>query len=150
MAFPLPQIEAGDWASFGPVWQLVAMLTGAMAGFIAGAILGGKVDWLRRLFTSRAQMRDEVYSRAREVFFDKRVHHTDHGSGVLLYVSMFEHMAAVIADELCRDFTQRLHEKAPIDALCDTATSLGRHLAPLLPRAENDVNELSDALVVID
>ncbi len=108
-------------------------------------------------------MREEVYGRAREIFFDKRVHHTGGGSGVLLYVSLFERMAAVIADqgildklgqenidELCREFTQRLHEGTPIDALCDTASSLGRRLAPLLPRAEDDVNELSDALVVID
>ena len=80
-----------------------------------------------------------------------------------MYVSLFEHMAAVIADqsildklgqehidECCREFTQRLHEGTPIDALCDTVGSLGRRLAPLLPRTEDDVNELPDALVVID
>ncbi len=85
------------------------------------------------------------------------------GSGVLLYVLLFEHMGAVIADrsildklgqeqidELCNELTQRLHEGTVIDALCVTATSLGRRLAPLLPRAEDDVNELPDALVVIE
>jgi putative membrane protein len=163
MVFPLPRIEAGNWDAPAPVWQLVALLAGALVGFVAGAFAGGRVDWLRRLFTPRTQMREEVYGRAREVFFDKRVHHTGGGSGVLLYVSVFEHMAAVIADqgildklgqehidELCREFTQRLHEGTPTDALCETAGSLGRRLAPLLPRAEDDVNELSDALVVID
>jgi len=163
MVFPLPRIEAGYWDAPAPVWQLVALLAGALVGFVAGAFVGGRVDWLRRLFTPRTQMREEVYGRAREVFFDKRVHHTGGGSGVLLYVSLFEHMAAVIADqsvldklgqehidEFCHEFTQRLHEGTPIDALCDTARSLGRRLAPLLPRAEDDVNELSDALVVID
>ena len=56
-------------------------------------------DWLRRLFTPHTQMREEVLSRAREVFFDQRIHHTGGASGVLLYVSLFEHMAAVIADQ---------------------------------------------------
>jgi putative membrane protein len=163
LVFPLPEIEAGNWDAPAPVWQLVALLAGALVGFVAGAFVGGRVDWLRRLFTPRAQMREEVYGRAREVFFDKRVHHTGGGSGVLLYVSLFEHMATVIADqsildklgqeqinEICREFTQRLNAGTPIDALCDTAVLLGRRLAVLLPRAEHDVNELSDALVVID
>ena len=44
-------------------------------------------------------MREEVYARAREVFFDRRVHHTGGRSGVLLYVSLYERMAAVIADQ---------------------------------------------------
>jgi putative membrane protein len=108
-------------------------------------------------------MREEVYARAREVFFDRRVHHTGGRSGVLLYVSLYERMAAVIADqsilerigparidEICHEFTQRLHTGTPIDALCDTARSLGQQLAPLLPRAQDDVNELADALVVIN
>ena len=163
LVFPLPRIEAGNWDAAAPVWQLVALLAAMIVGFVAGAFVGGRVDWLRRLFTPSTQMREEVYSRAREVFFDNRVHHTGGGSGVLLYVSLFEHMAAIIADQsildklgqeqidkLCGEFTKRLHEGNVTDALCRTATSLGERLAPLLPRAEGDVNELPDALVVID
>lgn len=161
--YPLPGTEPGDWDAPAPVWQLVALLAGALVGFVTGAFVGGRVNWLRRLFAPRTQMQDAVYGRAREVFFDKRVHHTGGGAGVLLYVSMFEHMAAVIADqsildkvgqrqidEICGEFTHRLHEGNPIDALCDTAVSLGQRLAALLPRAEDDVNELADALVVME
>ncbi|MEX0703062.1 MAG: hypothetical protein WD069_13285, partial [Planctomycetales bacterium] len=160
---PLPNVETGDWAALAPVWQLVALVGGALAGFVVGAIVGERIEWLRRLFTPRSQMRDDVEGRARQVFFDQRVHHTAGGSGVLLYVSLFERMAAVIADqsildklgqeridEICREFTQRLHDGTPIDALCESVRSLGRTLAPLLPRAEGDVNELADALVVIE
>jgi putative membrane protein len=163
MVFPLPRFEPGSWEAPAPVWQLVALLAGATVGFVAGAFVAGRVDWLRRLFTPRAQMRDEVDGRARQVFFDRRVHHTSGGGGVLLYVSLFERMSAVIADqtvldqlgqetidEVCRQFSQRLHEGDLINALCDTIGSLGQRLAHLLPRAEGDVNELSDALVVID
>ena len=160
---PLPSVEAGAWDSASPVWQLLALLAATFVGFVAGAFVATRVDWLRRLFTPAAQMREEVYGRAREVFFDKRVHHTGAGSGVLLYVSLFEHSAAVIADQqildklsqqtiddTCREFTQRLHDTTPIDALRDTIRSLGQRLAPVLPRTEDDVNELPDALVVIE
>ena len=161
--FPLPNVEAGNWGAPAALWQLVSLLAAGLIGFVSGAFIGGRVDWLRRLFTPRAQMSEEVYGRAREVFFDKRVHHTGEGSGVLLYVSLFEHMAAVITDQsildalgqnqiddICGEFTERLHAGTPIDALCETAASLGERLAPLLPRAEGDVNELPDALIVID
>lgn len=161
--YPLPGVEPGRWDAPAPVWQLVALLAGALVGFVGGAFLGVRVDWLRRLFTPQAQMRDEVYARAKSVFFDNRVHHTKSGSGVLLYISLFEHMAAVIADQnvldklgqpridqFCHEFTQRLHEGSPIDALCTTAISIGEHLAPVLPREDVNVNELDDVLVVID
>jgi putative membrane protein len=162
LVFPLPSTEPGNWAAPAPVWQLVALLAGGLVGFVIGALVGERVDWLRRLFTPRTQMRDEVYGRAREIFFDKRVHHTDGGTGVLLYVSLFEHMAAVIADqrvldqlgqqqidEICHQFTQRLHDSTAIEALSETALALGRRLAAVLPGSGDDVNEIEDALVVI-
>lgn len=163
VVYPVPSVETGNWGVRSPVWQLVALIIGAVGGFVAGAILGTRVNWLKRLFTPQVQMRDEVYARAKSVFFDNRVHHTNSGSGVLLYISLFEHMAAVIADQnvldklgqqridqFCHEFTQRLHEGSPIDALCTTAIAVGEHLAPVLPRQDVNVNELDDVLVVID
>ncbi len=161
--YPLPQTQSGDWGAAHPIWQLVAMLVGGLLGFVLGAILATRVTWLRRLFTASSQMEEEVMGRARQMFFDNRVHHTGGGSGLLLYVSLFEHRAAVIADqsvleklgqdsvdEICQEFTARLHEKGPVDALCETITAVGDRLSPLLPRAEDDVNELPDELVVIE
>jgi putative membrane protein len=104
-----------------------------------------------------------VFGRARQVFFDNRVYRTAGASGVLLYISLYERMAAVIADQsvidklgqaqidqTCAEFTRRLSERRPVEALCETARSLGQRLSGVLPRAADDVNELSDALVVLD
>ncbi len=161
--YPMPIAEPGHWDATHPAWQLVALAAATVAGFFAGAFVGTKVDPLRRLFTPRSQMQADVYSRARTVFFDNRVHHTVGSSGVLLYVSLFEHMAAVIADEtvlqkigqdqidlLCAEFTRRLHTSTPTQALCETIRSVGQTLSPLLPRAANDVNELADALLLLE
>ncbi len=161
--YPLPISEPGHWDVPHPAWHWAALATATVAGFVAGAFLGGKVDALRRLFAPRSQMQAEVATRARAVFFDSRVHHTAGSSGVLLYVSLFEHMAAVIADESvlqqigqdqidawCAEFTQRLHASNPTQALCETIRSVGQTLSPLLPRAANDVNELPDALLLLD
>jgi putative membrane protein len=161
--YPVPVAESGHLAAPHQAWQLVALVVATVIGFMVGVIVGSRVDPLRRLFTPKSQMEAEVYSRARTVFFDNRVHHTVGSSGVLLYVSLFEHMAAVIADEtvlqkigqdkvdaLCAEFTQRLHSGNPTQAMCDTIRSVGQTLSPLMPRAVDDVNELPDALLLLE
>jgi putative membrane protein len=118
---------------------------------------------LRRLFTPRSEQRAEVERAAREVFFDRRVHHTQGGSGLLVYVSLLEHMAVVLADEqvqeklgqqrldtLCNELVARLRKGAHTEALCHTIDQAGIALAEALPRLSTDRNELSDALVVLD
>lgn len=161
--YPLPEVQANGWSGWSPVWQLVALLAAGLIGFLAGAICATRFDVLRRLFTPAVQMRQEVDRRAREVFYDQRIHHTRSGAGVLLYVSLFERKAAVIADarvleqlgqhqidQLCNELTSRLHEGRVIDALCDTLLLVGQRLAVVMPRQSDDVNELADALVVVD
>lgn len=161
--FPDVSQEAGNWSTPSPAWELVAILIAGVLGFIIGAIIASKTFWLRRIFTPKAEMNDEVLARARQVFFDERIHHTEKSTGVLLYVSMYEKMAAIIADKsiieklgqdqidlACAEFTSRLHSGDMIDAFCVTAVELGEKLSPLFPRSEDDVNELADALVVIN
>ncbi len=161
--YPLPVAEPGHWGAPHQGWHLAALLAAALAGFFAGAILGSRVDVLRRLFAPWRQMRDEVECRARAVFFDSRVHHTAGSAGVLLYVSLFEHLAVVLADEaalqalgqesidrLCVEFTGRLRNSSPTQALCETIQAVGQALSPKLPRTAEDINELPDALLLID
>ena len=85
-----------------------------VVGFVLGAALASHVGWLRLLFTPRRQMRDEVAARARAVFFDSRVHHTAGDTGLLIYVSLYERMAAVLADQSIMD---KLGQAA-LDELC--------------------------------
>lgn len=161
--YPLPDARPESWTDAAPAWHLAALAAAVVVGFVVGAIVGTKVDGLRRLFTPKRQMRAEVMSRARAVFFDQRVHRTTGSSGVLLYISLFERMTAVITDDIvlqhlgqeridsiCTEFTQHLRTGSPIVALCETSFSVGQHLAHLLPKAANDVNELPDALVLIN
>jgi len=157
--YPRPT-DPNDWDAPSPVWELFAFVVAMVVGFLVGAMIGMRVDVIRRLFTPRAQMREDVLRRAKEVFFDKRIHHTDRGSGVLVYVSLFERMAVIIADqsvldkvgqprldEWCAEFMQRLSKGTPIDAICETIAVIGQQLSPLLPRTETQGNELADVLV---
>ena len=110
-------------------------------------------------------MLEEVAARAQQGFFDKRVHHTSGATGLLVYVSMFEHIAMVLGDQeildnpglgqafldrLCKKLTDGLHQGNPTDAICEVIAEAGQQLSGPLPRDEGDVNELQDALVLID
>lgn len=161
--WPIEPVEHGSWDDPVHGRQLAAFAAAVVVGFVAGAIVGAKCWTLRRLFTPKIQMQEEVYSRAKQTFFDQRVHRTAGNSGLLIYVSLFERRAAIIADqsvleklgqpaidELCRQLTAGLSRQSPVDAICLAARAAGDELAAVLPRAADDVNELDDALIVID
>jgi putative membrane protein len=161
--FPRPADESGSWGGLPSYVGVLALVAGIVVAFIVGAVIGSRIGWLRRLFTPRQQMLEEVYSRAREVFFDKRVHHTSGATGLLIYVSLFEHTAVVLGDQeildqlgqpfldkLCRQLTTGLARHSPADALCQVIAAAGEQLSAAFPRADGDVNELQDTLVLID
>lgn len=161
--FPSMEGQAGDWGGLPVFVELLLAALAMVIAFILGAIAGSRIGWLRRLFTPRPQMQDEVAARAREIFFDKRVHHTEGGTGVLIYISLFEHIAVALADQavidklgqpfldqICEKLTAGLHTGKPADAICEVIREIGEQAATPLPRATDDQNELQDVLVLID
>jgi putative membrane protein len=160
---PAASTESGNWAGM-PEWQRVLLMAAAtIVGFVLGAAVASYVGWLRLLFIPRRQLRDEVAARARTVFFDSRVHYTAGHTGLLIYVSLYERTAAILADQnvldklgqatldaLCATLTTSLRNSQPTDAICQTIRAAGDKLATILPRAENDINERPDSLVLLD
>ncbi|MHC5056241.1 MAG: TPM domain-containing protein [Planctomycetota bacterium] len=154
---------APDWGLSLSTLELPLILIALVAGFVLGAFTASRAGWLRALFTPGPQMRDEVAARARAVFFDSRVHHTEGQTGVLVYVSLHERTAAVIADKAVvekvgqgaldevRDaLVTGLRAGDLTEGLCAAVKTAGEKLGAVLPREEADVNELPDALVLLD
>lgn len=155
--------DAGRWGGI-PMWGQVVLLAIVMLMcFVAGAVLADRFHGLRRLFTPRQQMHEEVNLRARELFFDRRVHHTTGASGLLIFVSLYERMAVVLGDrsvvealgqpfceDLCQRLTTRLHDEDIATAIGDTIHHAATSLESALPRMTDDVNELPDTLVLLD
>lgn len=161
--FPREPAVSGSWSAGSVSLGVLIMVAGVVIAFIVGTVCGSRVSWLRRLFSPKKQLQEEVATRARGIFFDNRIHHTTGSTGILIYVSLFEHMAVVLADQevlekigqtsvdaLCGQLTDELKKGHPADALIAVITTVGEQMAGVLPRAENDNNELKDALVLID
>jgi len=160
--YPPVEMAEGSWAAGHPVQQLVAFLLVTLIGFLIGASLASQFNGLRRLFTPADQMADEVWLKARAMFFDQRVHHTAGATGVMIYVSLFEHRAVIIADQkildqlgqdrlnvLCNEMTSGFRTSGIIPSMKSTIDQLGEELGKVLPRETDDVNELSDALILL-
>lgn len=163
LIFPSQANESGSWGGAPFYSGLLAMVSGIVLAFIVGVVAGSRLAWLRRLFVPRRQILEEVSARAREIFFDKRVHHTSGATGMLIYVSLFERTAVVLGDRevlerlgqssldrLCEQLTKDLQQGDPTNAICSVIAEAGKQLAGPLPRPIGDVNELHDPLVLID
>jgi len=155
--------DHGTWGGI-PLWGQVGLLVLVMlVCFIVGATLADRFRSLRLLFTPRSHMQQEVNLRARELFFDRRVHHTAGASGLLIFVSLYERTAVVLGDrsvvaalgerfpeDLCQRLTASLRSQDVASAICDTIQHAATALQTALPRTASDVNELPDTLVLLD
>lgn len=141
----------------------LAEILSVITGYIAGVLLAANVPALRRLFASPQRRHQAVAARARQVFVDRRVHQTTGGTGIVLFVSLFERIGVVLVDQAVRDhlpegalddLSRALStgiQKGDVgDALVAIITELGERLGDVLPRYDDDVNELPDALVLLD
>lgn len=151
----------GSWEVASSWTWLVLLLGAALVAFLIGAFAASQIDWLRKVFTPKSQMNSAVLIRASQVFFDNRIHHTDCGTGVLIYLSLYERKAVVLGDEtvteklgtaglekICNDLTAHLKSgQNVVDAMCKTIEVTGDQLGSVLPRSSTDQNELKDVLI---
>lgn len=118
---------------------------------------------IRRALTPRGMKRDRVRQRAEEQFLSKNLHATRERTGVLIYVSLAEHMAELIADEgidaqvdasawerAMSALTDGLKRGQPGAGFAAAVDLCGEVLAERFPAHPDDnPNELSDAVVVL-
>lgn len=76
-------------------WMAVAMTLGG----VLGAVLGATVDPLRRMLAGEDRLDERVHRRAAEAFLEEEVFDTRDRTGILLFVSLFEHRIEVIGDK---------------------------------------------------
>ncbi len=99
-----------------------------------------------------------VIDRTRALFIQEGVTETKNRTGVLIFVSEFEHEISILADqgihaklpptfwrELCQEFVGLIREKGEIDALCKVIERVGSELTRYFPRIDAH-NELPDGL----
>jgi putative membrane protein len=120
------------------------------------AFLGAAVPWLERRLASRKRRRAAVEQAARATFQERGVGLTRERTGVLVYVSLLEREAIIVADkcvtdvvppETWSDSVARIEaavREGRAAALAEAVRALGEPLSVELPPRADDVDELPD------
>jgi putative membrane protein len=130
--------------------------------FVATAVIVS-IPAVRRMLTPRSVKRHQVHRRAAEQFAAKGLHLTRERTGVMIFVSLGERMAELIADDGIADHVDAHVWDKAMEALADgmkrgdveagfaAAVGLcGEVLAEKFPaRPGDNPNELPDAVVVL-
>jgi putative membrane protein len=138
---------------FGLLWFVIDPV---VAGLLGG-LIATKFPGLRRLLTRPMARRRLAETAARSLFLEKRVHGTAGRTGFLLYVSVLEREAVVVADLGLEALAATESWQRAIGAIetgvregedgvrsAEKVRALAHVCGPVLPRAHDDVDELAN------
>lgn len=117
---------------------------------------------VRMALVPRAIKRMHAHRRAVEQFLVQNLHTTDGRTGVLIFVSVAEHYAEILADagihkkvpagtwqEIVDHMTAELGRDRAADAFVHAVEAVGGHLVMHFPPGSHDPNELPNHLIVL-
>jgi putative membrane protein len=142
-------------------YNLCYVLLTFVAVFIVGTAIATKVWFIRNLFCTRSMMKDCVAAGAARAFQVHNLTATEDDTGILIYVSLFEHMVHVMGDGTIAEKLTNADFQEVKDAiiaaikkgergqgLCEGIRLCGEKLAGPFPIKEGDVDELPNQLMI--
>lgn len=131
--------------------------------YLAAFVILSLFPCLKRPFISRAEMDEEVGEGALNAFHEHGLYRTRDATGILIYVSVFERRAWILADKGINDKVDPSEWTAIVDALtldikagraakglCAAVRACGALVAERFPIRPDDENELPDLLIQDD
>jgi len=131
-----------------------------MALFFPPPLLVRRTPALQRPFINASRTNEAVKERAVRAFFEKGLYRTRDETGILIFISIFEHKVWILGDrginaripadswqELVQILVVGLKEGRAADALCEVVTRCGKELALHFPREADDTNELQNEIL---
>jgi len=122
--------------------------------------------WPRRIRTAlvpRSIRNGHAHRRATEQFLAQNLHTTAGRTGVLIFVSVAERHARILADssidarvpagtwqQIVDTLTGEIARKRPAEGFVQAIEQVGRHLSEHFPPGSRDPNELPNHLIVLD
>jgi putative membrane protein len=141
----------GHWA-----WLPLDLL---LASFLGWAL--AKLPAVRRLFTPAADRHQAVFLRAKAAFYERGFDKTQGGTGILLFVSLADHQAVVLADkaiakklpaevwdEVCEMLLRGARQKDLANGFQAAIAKCASLLEKNFPPKRKNRNELSDTVII--
>jgi len=115
---------------------------------------------LKRIFISDREIDEEVQEAALTGFFKEELYRTRDETGILIFISVFEHRVWVLADRginakvekgqwdsIVAHIVSGIKNGQPADAICEAVKDVGTILAEHFPVREDDVDELDNLII---
>ncbi len=131
-----------------------------LLAFVFATILS-RVNFVKRILTPKGDLELQVENRAQLEFHNLEMHQTRHATGVLIFVSLLEHRAVVLADKAISDalppetwqnmlniLLVQIKKKNMKQGFVTAIDMAGKILKQKFPIQEGDTNELKNQLVV--
>lgn len=162
LAFPTavfltPLIGTRLWLGPYNMWVFIGL--GAVLFALAQALVK-RIPGLKRLFVSQREMNEEVEEAAVTAFFRHGLYRTRDGTGVLIFISVFERKVWVLADrgihdkvdpgawdEVVQSVVRGIQTGAQATALCAAIRRVGEILEEHFPVRADDQDELQNLII---
>lgn len=150
---------AGEFMWIGPqnMWVFLSIFTLLFLGFY---LIIKQIPWLKRLFIYEKEIEEEVEEAALTHFYKQQLYKTRDENGILLFVSVFEHKAWILADQAINEklpqdtwdkivgqMVSGIKEKRQAEAICQAVEAVGRILNRHFPIKSDDTDELKNLII---
>lgn len=162
LAFPVslmlaPLVGGWLWIGTGSMWLFLGFFT---VLFIAFHEIVKRSLWLKRLFISQQEIDEEVEEAAVSGFYGEGLYRTRDETGVLIFISVFEHKVRILADrginekveqgcweDVVKDIVDSIKHKRQAQGICEAVKKVGELIRVHFPVQPDDTDELNNLLV---
>ncbi|MFC1523368.1 TPM domain-containing protein [Thermodesulfobacteriota bacterium] len=116
---------------------------------------------IKRFFTPKGRIEIQVQDKALRAFYEEGLYQTRDATGVLFFISLFEHRVWILADKgiyekiapeelqaYADDIARGVKTGTATDALCREMEKIGAILTEHFPIKPDDINELDNEVIV--
>lgn len=150
-----------SWSNFS--FGLTSILLTILLSFVLGVLLTHFFPVLRLPFIPDSEIEAEVDRAAAAAFQQNRLRNTKDSTGILIYISLYEHQVKIMGDDaisaklsqadwcrICDSIINSFRQKQYTTGIVDGINLTGKLLAEHFPIKEDDKDELVNELIVID
>ena len=153
----LPYVGGLLWAGMDNVWIFIGLFVILFAIFLN---IIKRIYWLKRLFISSAELKAEVKEAAEKEFFNQGLYRTREETGILIFISVFEHQVWVLADrgineklpsgtwqDVVKYIVDGIRKRRQADAICQAVDQIGQILETHFPASFDNPDELKGLII---
>lgn len=140
------------------MWLWVSPIVAGVLAFIFAPL-----HIFEQLFLSKADRLKQIHANARLMFFEQGLHKTAKGTGILLFISLKERFAIVLADEgiakkvspdvwkeVIKLLTDVARKEDITAGLCEAILLCGKISAEHFPAQSHNANEIPNRLIMME